>query len=100
MTPTVRTSPEAERDMDEIAQRIANDSVDAALRWYDRLDDFFRRIAQAPGMGTKRDALNKGLRSVPLRQYLVFFRKTPSGVEIVRVIHGARKWQRLLKNLD
>jgi toxin ParE1/3/4 len=84
----------------KIADRIGTDSTQAALRWYDRMDAFFKRIAQAPGMGTKRERISKGLRSVPFRRYLIFFRKVQGGVEIVRVIHGARKWQRLLKNLD
>jgi toxin ParE1/3/4 len=90
----------ADRDIDEISGFIARDSIDAALRWIADVDDFFNRIAAAPGMGTAHDAVSKGLRSVPFGNYLVFFRKARGGVEIVRVIHGARKWQRLLKDLD
>lgn len=88
------------RDIDEITSFIARDSIDAALAWFDRLDDLFRRIAATPGIGTSRDAVRTGLRSVPFGQYLVFFRRSRGGVEIVRIIHGARKWQRLLKDID
>jgi toxin ParE1/3/4 len=60
----------------------------------------FHRIASTPGVGTSRESISKGLRSVPFGSYLIFFREARGGVEIVRVIHGARKWQRLLKDLD
>jgi toxin ParE1/3/4 len=93
-------SPEARQDIDDIVLRIADDSVNAALNWYDQLDLFFKRIANAPGMGTRREFVGKGIRSTPFGQYLVFFRRKNGGLEIVRVIHGARKWQRLLKSVD
>jgi toxin ParE1/3/4 len=92
-------SKDAQRDIDEISLHIAQTSVAAALRWYDDLDKSFRRIANAPGMGTAHDSIDPGLRSVAMGNYLVFFRKVRRGIEIVRVIHGARKWQRILKRM-
>jgi toxin ParE1/3/4 len=99
MRHTVIKSPDARRDIDDIAANIAQHSVDAALRWYDELDRFFERIAQFPGIGTPRGSFVKGLRSVPFGNYLVFFRKGSSGVEIFRIIHGARRWRRIIKDL-
>jgi len=38
-----------------------------------------------------RDSIDAGLRWL---KDLVFFEKTDEGIEILRVIHGARRWQR------
>jgi len=96
----ITKSRDARRDIDQITDRIAQDSVDAALRWYDSLDDFLKTIARAPGIGTSRAKLQRGLRSVPFGNYLVFFRKSRGGVQILRVIHGARRWQRILQGAE
>jgi toxin ParE1/3/4 len=34
--------------------------------------------------------LASGLRSFPVGRYVIFYMPTPKGVEIVRVLHGAR----------
>jgi toxin ParE1/3/4 len=43
-----------------------------------------------PGMGRKRDDLGKGLRSFPVKKYLIFYRQAKDDIEIVRVLHGSR----------
>ena len=98
--PRARKSGPVRRDIDEITSYIARDSVDAALRWLEELDAFLERVAAVPGMGTSRESFRPGLRSVPFGKYLVFFRKSRGGIEIARIIHGARKWQRVMKNLE
>lgn len=96
----VRKTVDAERDIDSIADRISRDSVDAALRWLVKLQETFDLISRVPGIGTSHNRFRKGLRSTAFGQYLIFFRKAPGGVQILRVIHGDRKWQRLLKQMD
>ncbi len=41
-------------------------------------------------MGRPRDELAEGLRSFSVGRYVMFYRAIPEGVEIVRVLHGAR----------
>jgi len=41
-------------------------------------------------MGRARDELEVGLRSFPVGRYAIFYLPIPDGVEIVRVLHGAR----------
>jgi toxin ParE1/3/4 len=36
-----------------------------------------------------------GLRSFPVGNYVVFYRIVPEGIELVRVLHGARDLRRL-----
>ena len=41
-------------------------------------------------MGPMRDELAPGLQSFPVGKYLIFYRKMKGGIEIIRVLHGAR----------
>jgi toxin ParE1/3/4 len=47
-------------------------------------------------MGTPRDTLAPGLRSFPVGSYLVFYRVVPEGIEVARILHGARDLKELL----
>ena len=88
--------PEAKRDLVEIADYIARDSIDAAHRFLDAADSTFRDLLDFPGMGPVRDVGNERLgelRSWAVRgfaNYLIFYRVTTEAIEIVRVLHGAR----------
>ena len=48
-----------------------------------------------PHMGRERSDLSEGLRSLPFRDYLIFYRIVESSVVVVRVLHGARDIERL-----
>ena len=47
-------------------------------------------IVETPNLGGKRPELSAGLRSIPVGQYVIFYRVLADAVEIVNVIHGAR----------
>jgi toxin ParE1/3/4 len=49
-----------------------------------------RLVATQPHIGRARPELAPELRSVPEGRYVMFYRPLPDGVEIVRVLHGAR----------
>ena len=69
---------------------IADDSLAAADRWVDRLDEQFRVLATQPMMGRARDELAPGVRSFPFGRYVVFYVPLDDGIDVVRVLHGAR----------
>lgn len=48
---------DAEQDLNEIWEYIAEDSIDAADRWIDKLFDAFESLAQSPGKGHRREDL-------------------------------------------
>jgi toxin ParE1/3/4 len=50
-------SEDADRDLDDIWDYIAEDNVDAADQWIGRLFDAFDAIGNTPGMGHKREDL-------------------------------------------
>ena len=87
---------QAEDDIDEIAALIAKDNLTAALRFCDRAQETFDRIAAWPMVGTARKVKHlelQGTRSYPIRgfrNYLVFYRPSQAEVEILHVIHGSR----------
>jgi toxin ParE1/3/4 len=82
--------PQAEADVLEIWEFIAEDSVDEADRWVDRLDEKFALWATQPLMGRSRDELAENLRSMPFGRYVVFFMPVSDGIDIVRVLHSSR----------
>ncbi len=88
--PRVTRRPLAEADILEIWDYIADDSLAAADRWVDRLDEQFRLLAAQPMMGRVRDELVPGVRSFPFGRYVVFYVPLDDGIDVVRVLHSAR----------
>ena len=56
----------------------------------DHLDEQFRVMATQPMMGRARDELALGVRSFPFGRYVVFYVPLDDGIDVVRVLHGAR----------
>jgi toxin ParE1/3/4 len=89
-------------DINAIADHIAQDNPEAARNWYDAVLDAANQLAQMPGMGAVREFEAPelaGLRSWPIkgfRSYLMFYRPIKDGVDVTRVIHGARDLERVL----
>jgi toxin ParE1/3/4 len=80
----------AEEDLIEIWTYIVQDSPRAADRLLDRLDNVCGLLADNPHMGPLRADLAEGLRYFPTGNYLLLYREKQRGIEIVRVVHGAR----------
>jgi toxin ParE1/3/4 len=92
---TFRLRPEAEADIEAIALYIADDNPSAARRWFDEMHLRCERIGEMPGMGVARPDVRPDLRTFPAGNYLILYREIDDGAEIVRVVHGARHWQKL-----
>lgn len=93
----LKLSPQAFRDMDEIWEFIAQDSLDVADRVRDEIFAACERLAQMPRMGHLREDLaDEPLRLWSVYSYLIIYRPDARPLEIVRVLHGARDVQRLL----
>jgi toxin ParE1/3/4 len=86
----VTRRPLAETDILEIWDYIADESLAAADRWLDHLDEQFRLLATQPMMGRARDELAPRVRSFPVGRYVVFYVPLDDGIDVVRVLHGAR----------
>ena len=84
-------APEAERDLDEIWEYIAQDDLDAADRFIEKLLDNVRKLADRPGMGHTREDLveDRALRFWPVGNYLISYRAVALPIEIVAVVQGS-----------
>jgi plasmid stabilization system protein ParE len=84
-------SVEAEHDLEEIWDWIAQDSIDAADRWIEELFDAFERLAKTPRIGhTREDLTNLPVLFWPVDAYLVIYRIANRQVEIVAITQGSR----------
>ena len=86
----IRRTPRTGRDHEEIWFFVAQDDPVAADRWLDTLEDKLGLLADNPLMGPARPDIAPELRYHPVGNYLLLYRIVSGGIEVVRVVHGAR----------
>ncbi|MDX8128445.1 type II toxin-antitoxin system RelE/ParE family toxin [Methylomonas sp. OY6] len=87
---SVQRTAQSEEDLIEIWLYIAQDNPPAADRVLDDLEQRFIMLADNPQMGRYRPDIAPELRYFISGKYLILYRTLTDGVQIVRVIHGAR----------
>jgi toxin ParE1/3/4 len=90
LTRRILSTPRAELDLLDIGLQIAQDSPRAADRMLAKIERRFELLLRNPKLGRIRAELAPSLRSFPIAPYVVFYRIHKSGIEIIRVLHGAR----------
>jgi toxin ParE1/3/4 len=83
-------SQQAKDDLVEIWLYIAADSPSAADKFIEYVHEQCGRLCSSPEIGRRRDELIAGIRSLPVKRYLVFYRVTNDTIEIVRILSGYR----------
>lgn len=96
--PQLWVTPDAEGDLKEIWLYIARDAVEAADAFLTRIDKDLRLLAANPRLGRARPELLRGIHSWAIGQYIVFYRPLRGGIEVARVLHGARDISHLLES--
>lgn len=86
----VRKTALAEEDLEEIWLYIAADNIVAADALLDKLAAKTAVLASNAELGRARPEIHEGLRSFPVGSYILFYRPEPGGIELTRVLHGAR----------
>ncbi len=86
----IRRRPAAEDDLVAIWIYIAADNESAADALLDRLEDAFGLLAENPLIGRGRPELAPHVRSFAVRRYVILYLPADDGIEIIRVVHGAR----------
>jgi len=86
----IQRTAQAEEDLIEIWIYIAQDNPGAADRVLDDIDERFHALADNPLMGRLRPDIAQELRYFTVGKYLILYRIVPGGIQIVRIIHGAR----------
>ncbi len=106
MRTPVLLRPQAKRDLADHFVFIGLDNVDAAHRFVAAAERTIDPISEMPQMGGVRSFRNPklaGVRSCCIsgfENYLVFYRLAEDGLEVIRVLHGARDIQNLLEMDD
>jgi antitoxin ParD1/3/4 len=91
-------SAEAQNDLFEIWERIADDSVTLANRIEDEFHELFVSLGRMPGQGhTRKDLTHRPVLFFPLYSFLVVYQPDVRPVRIMAVLRGKRNLKRILK---
>jgi toxin ParE1/3/4 len=91
----VRYTRRAREDLLEIWEWLASDGPATADRVYDAIEkrcDSLRHHAQ---LGRPRPEIGEGVRSLVIERWLAFYRIVKDGVQVVRIVDGARDLSKL-----
>jgi len=97
--------PRADLDQLECFSFLAQRSPDAARRFLDAIERVLPAIAEKPEAGHRYLNANRAdedwryVRVQGFKKYLVFYRVTPSQVELVRIVHGSRDLESIFRLL-
>ena len=95
--PKILCTTQANLDLVEIALTLARENPAAAGRWLDRIQEKYAMLARMPLLGHERSDLAPHLRSLTTGHYVIFYRPQEDGIQIIRVLHGARDIPRFVK---
>lgn len=87
---TVRWTPTSLRDLDALYSYIAEDNPTAATAVLETLLKGIEALTRNPEMG--RTGRVAGSRELVIAPYLVAYRSRKSVIDILGIIHGARRW--------
>jgi len=79
----LRLSDHAKADLSDIWLYIAQDNSVAADTFIASLLEKMGLLARSPRLGRQRDELRPGLRSFPVGNYVIFYRRADRGIEVV-----------------
>ncbi len=90
MAGRIRHSHRAQEDLLGIWRDVAAEDPAAADRLYDRLEARLRILHDYPEVGRARPDIAADARMLVEDPYLILYRVIADGVQVVRVLHGAR----------
>ena len=90
MTPSLQFTTLARQDLRHLKAYITQHDPSAAHRLTDKIAQTCVRLASMPHTGRARPELADAMRCFPVNPYMIYYRKTPEGLQVLRVIHQAR----------
>lgn len=99
----VELLPAAYEDLDEIFDYILLDDPTAAANMLDRIMTSLHRLQDFPSSGVKlttKSLKYYNFRMVIIDPYIAFYRFIDGKVYIYRILHGARDYIRILKQIE
>lgn len=93
-----RVTKGAEQDLDEIflywAKRANLKVADPLI---ENITDRFRLMGEYPNAGRPAEDIADGMNCFPAGKYLIYYRKTLHGIEILHIFPGAREQKRAFR---
>jgi toxin ParE1/3/4 len=96
----VRYTRRARRDLLEIWEWIASDNPSIADRVYDAIEVRCGSLRSRPQLGRPRPEVGEGARSLVIKRWIAFYRIVGDGVQVVRIVDGARDLTKLEWTLE
>ncbi len=102
----VKRRPQVAVDLLEYCGFLAMDSLEAALRFIDAAEGTFVFVAKNPEIGSLcgfKSIQAMRVRSWPIKGFekcLMFYEVLPDGVDVIRVLHGARNLVSILEGIE
>ncbi len=95
-------SKRADLDMMEIGDFIALDNKDASSKLIDEFTNSFRRLAQMPKSGYKKQewTFDENIRFCSVKRYMIVYKIDKENITILRVLSSYRNIEDLLENID
>ncbi len=95
-----RISEDAQLDLEEIFLYWADRaSLEAADRIVDRIAERFWLLGDHPKAGKSTSDIASGVWCFPAGKYLIYYRNTGRGTDILHIFHGARDPQRAFETV-
>jgi len=82
--------PKARHDLKEVYRYIAEFNPRAAAATLRNINAKAELLAASPQMGQAAHELAANLRRFPVGNFLIFYAPTDHGIDVIRVLHGAR----------
>jgi toxin ParE1/3/4 len=76
------------RDLESITSYFASKNIDTGERFLEGFNKRCYQLTNFANIGRSYDELEFGLRGLPLEGYIILYRATDFGIEIVRVVNG------------
>lgn len=86
----VRLTPVAEADLEGVGDRIAERNPARAVTFAQDMREHCLRIGEFPHAGPPRPQWGEGIRMAIHGRDVIVYRVRDEGVQILRVVHGAR----------
>jgi toxin ParE1/3/4 len=93
-----RVCTDAEQDLAEIFLYWAKRAgLTVADRLIDSVTERFWLLSEYPDAGISSEEIAPGVRRFPAGKYLIYYRKTRRGIDILHIFHGARDQMRAFR---
>ena len=94
----------AEKDAAHLVHYFASQSVETASRFHAAIEDACKQLAKTPELGANLSSRSETIAALRVwavpgfRNHLILYRPLTDGVEIVRILHGARDWLAIIES--